>query len=69
MQQVHTSEDHNTEPSEIIQLEKEVFGEVIDECNITDCDDPLIDSQSQNVKMVLVDIFSPQNSGYKYCGS
>ena len=40
MQQVHTSEDHNTEPSEIIKLEKEGFEEVIDECIITDCDDP-----------------------------
>ena len=57
MQQVHTSAYHNTEPSEIIQLEKEVFGEVIDECNISDCDDTLINSPSQNVKMVLGDIF------------
>ena len=34
-----------------------MFGEVIDEGNITDFDDPLIDSPSRNVKMVLGDIF------------
>ena len=33
------------------------IGEVINECSITDCHDPLIDSQSQNVKLVLGDIF------------
>ena len=35
-----------------------MFGEVIDEGNITDFDDPLIDSPSRNVKMVLGDIFN-----------
>ena len=34
-----------------------MFGELIDEGNITDCDDQLIDSESQMVKMVLGDIF------------
>ena len=34
-----------------------MFGEVIDEGNITDFDDQLIDSPSRNVKMVLGDIF------------
>ena len=33
-----------------------MFGEVIYEGFIIDCDDPLIDSQSQNVKMGLGDI-------------
>jgi hypothetical protein len=45
-----TGEDHNAEPSEIMQLETEVFGDPIDEGNITVCDDPLIDSPSQKCK-------------------
>ena len=49
-----TSVDHNAEPSEIMQFEKEVFGDIIDEGNNTVCDDPLIDSPSQNVVMVQI---------------
>ena len=35
-----------------------MFREVIDKGNITDFDDPLNDSPSRNVKMVLGDIFN-----------